>query len=252
MLAIILAQVLTPQMPSIDIYKRAVAAMHTIKAPAYIQYDMSVRTTLPDAIVVQHVKLIERTNAHEVVAHIVDENIHDRAKPFQIAADLFLGHADESAPVNPGALGSGLDDLSDKPLKVIGSVSVMQVHYNVSTAGTDDVPNCSSAIHLKLEPLQYPLVYNLRDVWVEPATSRICKAIAVWAGQVNRKKVLARITLNLNRNGFISQYTTSASARFLTGVVTVQQEGSYENFQSVEKSAWSASTGEQKANDVKH
>jgi hypothetical protein len=68
----------------------------------------------------------------------------------------------------------------------------------------------------------------------------------VWPGQINSKRVIAPITLELDRNGFISHYAVTGSAHFWTGTLTVHQEASYTPVQPAEKSAWSAFAGEQK------
>ncbi len=245
-------------MEPVDIYKRAVAAMHAIQAPAYLQFDTHVTTTVRDAVILQHLTHVERTRDENDVAYEVDENIdlaeRYEAKPFEIAPDLFLAHAVKPMPAsNSEALPSGLDDLTEKPLKIIAVVSATLVHYNVSTVGTEELTNCASAIHLKLDPLKDPLIYNLRDLWVDPGTSRVCKAVAVWQGHVNRTKVIAPVTLSVDGHGFINHYSTSVRARFLTGgVIIVQQEASYDDLHPVEESVWSAFDSEHGASDGTH
>lgn len=171
-------------MVPIDIYKRAVAAMHAVQAPAYLQFNTHVMTTVRGAVLLQNVKHVERTSDHNDVAHEDDNNIdfaeRYEAEAFEVTPDLFLGHAVKTtrAP-NSQSLSSGLDDLTGKPLKTIAVVSATLVHDNVTTVGTKDLVNGVSAIHLKLEPVKDPLIYIIRDLWVDRATARICKAVAV-------------------------------------------------------------------------
>ncbi len=243
-------------MAPVDIYKRAVAAMHAMPAPPYIQFNTQVRTIIRgghEIIIIQRLAHVERTSDQNVVARDVDETIDNRAEPFDIAPDLFVDPAVKAKPAsNSQTLYSGLDDLTDGPLKTIGVVRVTYVHYKVRTAGTEDLPHCASSIHLRLEPLGDPWIYNLRELWVDPATSRICKAVAVWHGHINSTKVIAPITLDLDENGFITHFSTLVSAHFVIGgIVSVQQDGSYDHPQAVDESVWSAFNSEQKANDGK-
>ncbi|HEV2642486.1 MAG TPA: hypothetical protein VGT98_07255, partial [Candidatus Elarobacter sp.] len=249
-------QALSPEMAPVDIYKRAVAAMHAMHAPAYVQFDTRVRTTIREGnelVIVQHLKHVERTNDQNVVARDVDEPIDHRVNPFDIAPDLFFEHAVKAKPASSSdTLSSGLDDLADKSLKTIGVVRVTYVHYKVRTAGTEDLPSCASAIHLQLEPVGDPLIYNLRDLWVEPATSRICKAVAVWRGHIYWKNVIAPITLDLDEHGLITHWITTLRTRLLAAVIISEEEASYENLQPVEESVWTAFNSEQRASKEKH
>jgi len=252
---ILLAEALSAEMPPVDIYKRAVVAMHAIQGPAYLQFDTRVTSKLRGgrgAVILQHIRHVERTSDLNDIAQDVDEDIDPRATPFEIAPDLFLGRPAQNAPAsNSEALTSGLDDLTDKPLKTIAVVSVTRINYNVTTVGTEDIPNCASSIHLKLEPQRDPLIYNLRDLWIDTATSRMCKAVAVWRGHVGAVRVLAPITLNIDGNGFINHFSTLVSARFLVGAMSIQQDASYDHLQAVDKSVWSAADIKQKASDGK-
>jgi len=74
----------------------------------------------------------------------------------------------------------------------------------------------------------------------------------VWHGHINSTKVIAPITLDLDENGFITHFSTLVSAHFVIGgIVSVQQDGSYDHPQAVDESVWSAFNSEQKANDGK-
>jgi hypothetical protein len=122
-------------------------------------------------------------------------------------------------------------------------VSVPLVHYDASTVATEHLPSCPSAIHMKLVPREAPLTYNLRELWVDAATFKICRAVAVFTGHVNLTKVLASITLDLDANGYISHYATSVTGHsFFAGSTTVQQEATYRALEPVDEAVWSAST----------
>lgn len=259
MLALLLAQAIAPDLTPVEIYKQAVATMHAIRPPAFLRYDTRVKTTIPHDVVLQHLKHVERTADRTIVTHDVDEKIDRRAKAFEIGPDLFLGHAAETKPTaSTDTLSSGLDENpSGDKLKTIGAVTVTYVHYTVQTVASEDLPDCARAIHLKLEPTADPLRYNLRDLWVDSTTSRICKAVAVWNGYLNmviqRKRVIAPITLELDRSGFITHWSTAISARFLLGgTMDVDQDGSYESLETIDSSAYELFNVEKLPSETKH
>ena len=246
MIATILAQVLAPDMTSIEIYRRAVAAMHAITAPSYLRYETDVTTAFNAAEIRQHVAHVERTNPFDDALTVVREEQKDakgfRAKAFEIAPDLFLGHGGQTTVASPSqTLESGLDDANQKPLKTIAVVSVPLVHYEVSTVATESLPNCQSAFHLKLVPRESPRTYNLRDLWVESATFKICRAVGVWIGRVNWSKALFSITLDLDANGFIEHFATAGTVRTLFfGSILTKQDATYSSLEPVDAAVWSA------------
>jgi len=259
MIALLLAQAIAPDLTPVEIYKQAVATMHAIRPPSFVRFNTRVKTTIPHDVVVQHLEHVERTADRTVVTHDVDEKIDRRAKAFEIAPDLFLGHAVETkTAARTDTLSSGLDDTpSGEKLKTIGAVTVSYVHYHVQTVASEDLPDCARAIHLKLEPIADPLRYNLRDLWVDSATSRICKAVAVWNGYINiiiqRKRVVAPITLELDRSGFITHWSTAISARFLIGApISIEQDGSYDNLEPIESSDFDAFKTKKLPSETKH
>ena len=49
-----------------------------------------------------------------------------------------------------------------------------RTHEQSSDDGPSAAPcQCPAAIHLKLDPLHKPLLYNLRELWIDPASARI-------------------------------------------------------------------------------
>ena len=222
--------------------------MRAIVAPAYFEYTTKVTATIgpPDGVIFQAFAHVERTSDRTDAAEMVDEQKDDGARrnhyfenPFPIAPDLFLGRTGTPVPdANADAFHVGLDDGVDHPMKTIAVVASSQAHYKVRSLGMEDLPNCASAIHLKLDPIKDPLTYNLRDLWVESETSRICKAVAVWRGRVDYTRVLASITLDLDEHGFINHYTTLVSGHtllFLGPIVSVRQDAAFANLQAVDE-----------------
>ena len=134
----------------------------------------------------------------------------------RIHPDLFLGH--ESEPVNSQALTLQSDAEENQPLKTIGSVTAQTQVYNVTNAGFEDLPRCNSALHLVLKPRFNPLRYNLRDVWINPPTSRICRAVAVWRDPIDA-------------SGFVDHWATSGVARFLGMPYAMAQDWTYSNIE---------------------
>jgi hypothetical protein len=93
------------------------------------------------------------------------------------------------------------------------------------------------AIHLKLEPYQKPLVYNLRDLWVAQATARICKAKAEWRATVMVPTVTT-VTLDLNSDGYIDRYRTFATAHVLIGTISATQSAAFTDIAPIDESVW--------------
>ena len=247
MIAAMLAQAMIPDLHAMKIYRNAVAAMHAIAAPAYLRYEADVTTTISGAGAIrQLVAHVERTTPFDDALHLIREDRNNTsrnayAKAFVVPPDLFLGHGLQTSVASSSeTLVSGLDDTNEKPLKTIAVVSAPLVHYDASIVFTESLPTCPGAIHLNLMPREAPLTYNLRELWVDAATSKICRAVAVYNGRVNHSKVLASITLDLDSNGFIDHFATSVTGRsFLTGSTTARQEGTFRSLETVDASAWS-------------
>jgi len=229
-------------MAPLTIYRSALARMRSVTAPAYLQFKLQATTAFSGSIVIQHFVGVERTADRKRKFRDVDAVIQRNVWPFELAPDLFLGHTGLATPApSANEFTFGLDETSTKPLSTIATVT-SNSRYSVTLDGVEDLQGCGHALHLKLKPLQDPMRYNLRELWVDASDARICKATGVWFATVERKKIVATIALDLNADGLINHYRTSVSARFLVLTVSGRQDGSINDIRSVSDTVWSAAT----------
>ncbi len=235
------AQPLSTDMTPLDMYRRALATMHAAEAPPFLQFKVAANTTFKGTVWIQHFVHVERTSDRREKIRAVDVELHRNVHPLDVAPDLFLGHASATAPESgPNVFSVGLETGTAKSLSTIATVE-NRSHYKVTLSGREVLSGCGQAIHLKLEPLTAPMAYNLRDLWIDPATSRICKARAVWWSILDimyPQKVVATVTLDLNADGLIEHYATSVSARQLLATETARQDASFSDIRSVNESVW--------------
>jgi D-alanyl-D-alanine carboxypeptidase len=236
------AQAISTDMAPVDIYRRALATMRSVEAPAYLQFKQQSNTTFSGHTipVIQHLVHLERTADRTYKIRDVDVDVAHNVTAAVFPPDLFLAHASSATPSpDSNSFPIGLDDVDPKPLKTIAT-TIAKSAYKVTLVGADYLPGCGSAIHLKLEPLRDPVRYNVRGLWIDPNTSRICKANAVWQGQINGKKVYGEVTLSLNADGLIDRYSFSATARFVVASISAHQDGFLTDIRSVSQLVWAA------------
>lgn len=234
---------LTPQMPPTQIYYSALATMRSAEAPAFLQFNVETTTTFHRSVVVQHFAHVERTADQNDKFRDVDATVNRNYSPLEVAPDLFLGHSIARTPApDSSAFSVGLESENAAPLATIATVAANSPYYTISTAGVAQLENCGTAIHLKLEPRKDPLRYNLRDLWIDEATSRICRAAAVWRAAVEVPTV-ATVTLDVNANGYITHFYTLATAHVLVGTISASQDGTFTGIQPADESAWESGPG---------
>jgi hypothetical protein len=246
-LSFLLAQVISP-IPSppespatpLDMYRQAIKTMHSITAPAYLEYGVSIHTSHKGRNVVQHfdeVTVVEKT-ADGTGRLYVSGDRKTFTGSLQFSPDLFLGHT--SGTDSSQRLTIQSEAAPSQQLKTIGTVSVQNQVYDITNAGSEDLPQCSSSIHLALKPRFDPLRYNLREVWIDPTTSRICRAVAVWRDPVEfavRIQTVFAVTLDLDANGFVAHWTTTGVAKVMGMPYAMTQDGTFSNIIAVTETA---------------
>ena len=244
LLAVILSHAVSLDMAPVDIYKRAIETMRSIQAPAYLEYQGEEDTTQHGKMAVRRFHAIEQTSDRTAIElDSGDTSATSRKERPPIVPDMFLGHSTQSMPdVDSHVLVLGAETQPNSGLKTIATVvSSSPVPYEVTTVGSEDIAGCGgNAIHLKLQPLTRPLVYNLRDVWVNPASSQVCKAIAIWNAPVGLTRQNVSVTLDVNNDGFIYHWSLSATAHYILGAYGIEQEASYTDISAVSASEWAA------------
>jgi len=246
-LGLLLAQIILPvpapvasALSPLELYRQSIRTMHSITAPTFLEYDVRIRTLHKGRNVVQHFD--QFTNVEETADRTGRLSVSGDRRTFpsfvRIHPDLFLGHVTGS--LNARALTIQSEADSGQQLKTIGVVTVQNQVYDVSNAGSEDLPSCRSAVHLVLKPLYDPLRYNLRDVWVNPTTSRICRAVAVWRDPVEfavQVPTVFSVTLDVDSSGFVSHWETTGVAKFIGMPYSMTQDWTYSNIMPVSESA---------------
>jgi CubicO group peptidase (beta-lactamase class C family) len=232
-----LSEPITADTSGADIYRLALERMRSVPAPPYLQYKLHVVTTYHADTVTQNFLHVERTAGRKDKIRNIDLDFDREFIPFEVVPDLFLGHTAAPA-VDVNGLSVGLDDPAAKPLKTIGKVVHTQLHYTVTRAGVDDLARCPAAIHLRLEPLSDPMIYNLRDLWIDAASGAICRANAVYRAHINFTMTDATITLDLDADGLIDRYRSLVTVHLLFGTDSALQVAAYDDILTVDEAAW--------------
>jgi hypothetical protein len=243
--ALIVAQATAPPASTpADIYKRAVMAMRAVHDPAYLRFDLDERFTHAASVVVFAGEELERTQDRGAYLRLTsDPGAKPKHYTLPIPPDLFLkSGAGAGVPSTDSQLVSGLDN-SANPLKTIASVQAIGIHYAIDSLPDEDIPGCASALHLRLAPSEDPLRYNLRELWINPGTFQICRAIAIWRAPVAGHMQDVSVSLDVDPNGFVEHWQISTTARALLGSYSLQQETSYRNIQPTDETAWSSFGG---------
>jgi len=230
----------TPTLTPREVYVRVVTTMHAIETPPYLRFDAEVRFTHGSKVVDRSTEDFERTEDRRTFVRPsggAPGTSQEISLP--IPPDLFLGHSPPSAlpsPTPESQLASGLDDTGG--LKNIATVQAINVHYVVDALPLEDLPNCAEAIHLRLEPMGDPLRYNLRELWIDPATFRICRAIAVWRAPVITHDQDVSVLLDVDSGGYVTHWEITATARVAFGSYTVRQDVYFSSIEPINAAIW--------------
>jgi hypothetical protein len=201
--------------PAEQTYFNTLAVMHAIPNPPFLRFGFhfeQVATGAPDHQEDWHaVERTEdgRTSLKDDRGKDRPEGGAERGRPFYyIRPDLFLKPSAAPSPQQFGIV-------TDTPYKVIGSTRTA-THY-VITGASGDVVDCPGATHLRLRPKAGadPFYYNLRELWITPASGRICKAIAVWnAGLYYWHRISVEFTLDVDaETSLIQRWSAGGVAR---------------------------------------
>jgi len=190
-----------------EVYFDALAAMRAIPDPPYLRFDYHYVQVVGTRDHQEDWHAVERTRDGHV--RFTDDRGNERPAGSRagfayLPPDVFL----KPAVASPEQFGI----VTDTPYKVIGSTGARTTHYVITDAGGDPVAECPGATHLRLRPKTGgdPLYYNLRELWITPATGRICRAVAVWKlyhfGHPSAVDVLVDLDA---QTGLVNRYTTA-------------------------------------------
>jgi hypothetical protein len=129
---------------------------------------------------------------------------------------------------------------ADTPYTVIGSTGTHTTHYTVTDASGEPAADCPGATHLRLRPKAGadPFYYNLRELWITPASGRVCEVIAVWnSGTFNGHRFSMAFALHIAaETGLIDRWLSTGVARSAIFSSSYRIEGRYTNV-TAERSA---------------
>jgi hypothetical protein len=214
-----------------QIYLRALATMHALPNSAYLQFAYDWWQITNDSTRTRaywNITLQTSTG----VAHMVrqsDGKVVD--EPFVMRPDVLLSHPAPSTSPNPTEFQLGVDVDPAEKLPTIAVVVARAVHYDVTLIGlARAAPGCTRAYHLKLVPNSHRERDNLRELWVDTSSFRVCKAVAIWnGGVVNGKVFPVTFTLVFDSNGLISTWSADGSVGPKGEQAHYIASGSYEN-----------------------
>jgi Beta-lactamase len=129
---------------------------------------------------------------------------------------------------------------ADTPYTVIGSTGTHTTHYTVIDVSGEPAADCPGATHLRLRPKAGadPFYYNLRELWITPASGRVCEVIAVWnSGTFNGHRFSMAFALHIAaETGLIDRWLSTGVARSGIFSSSYRIEGRYTNV-TAERSA---------------
>ncbi len=123
--------------------------------------------------------------------------------------DLFIGRGNAAQQKGQASFEIGTD--APPHIPTIDTIYTSR-RYTIALVGTEPRSWCGDAFHLTLTPKGDPLRDNLRDLWIDRTTFRICEAKAVRKVRIG-SPVDALMTIRLRRDGYVSSYLTTATGR---------------------------------------
>jgi len=204
-------------------YVRSIQTMRAIHDPQFLSFQYEFDQVLGEQHQHAMSTIVFRTS--DGLAHETDASGKVIDTLFPIRPDLFIGdwmsrsaatsHGQETSVLTvdngavsaPGAAGS-----DGKDMTVIGRVTTIAVHYDITRAASDPVPNCPDPVHLRLVPRSEPLRYNIREMWIDANTSRVCRAVLSWnIGHVGKRIFPIDVTVLLNADGFVTSWEATGA-----------------------------------------
>jgi len=213
--------------PAIDpqvMLEHALAQVHRIHVAPYLQYDYSVELT--------H-KSRTRSYAYEVL-----ERMSDHVGRFTgLTADG--SYSDDvhvwKTFVSPGLfLNAVADDVSDESAGGLTTIGrVIAVPYRATYAGQETAGDCAQAYHLELQPTGDPDMHQLRDLWIDPVSVRICRAtLEMRIFIISRERV--NVTVDLATDQFVERVHLAGKGHTLLGTYSLAADGSFRDVRNVE------------------
>ena len=219
-----------------EIYLQALATMHALPEKPFLQFSYDWQVTQNDVRADGNWSMTLQSSTG--IAHMVqrsDGKVID--EPFLMRPDLLIAHPAPAAtpPASAFVLGTDVDPAEKLP--TIAVVVARAIRYDVTLIGRGTAPGCAGAYHLGLVPITDPERNNLRELWVDTSTFRVCRAIAIWkAGVADGHIFPVTFTLFFDRNGFISTWSAEGAVGQARAQTRYVASGAYEDVKQLDAS----------------
>jgi hypothetical protein len=213
-----------------QIYLQALATMHALPNSAYLQFAYDWWQITNDSVRTRaywNITLQTSTGMARMVRQSDGKVIEE---PFVMRPDVLLSHPAPITSPSPTDFQLGVDVDPGERLPTIATVVARDARYVVTLIGMSRAPGCAQAYDLKLVPKSHRERDNLRELWVDTSSFRVCKAVAIWnGGVVNGKIFPVTFSLSFDLNGLISTWSADGSVGPKGEQAHYIASGSYEN-----------------------
>ncbi len=213
----------TPPDPQV-LFERALVRVHETHVAPYLQYDLSMALTHKSLTKTYAYDVIERMADHtgRFTSLTADGSDSDDVHIWKtlVSPGLFLNAVAQALPSAP----------ADGP-PTIGRV--VSVPYRATLVGEDGAGDCAQAYHLALRPTSDPDLHQLREIWIEPASMRICRAtLEKRVYIISRERV--DVTVDLGPGQFVDHYHLAGKGHTPLGTYSLAVDGSFRDVRNVE------------------
>jgi D-alanyl-D-alanine carboxypeptidase len=217
----------------VDLYFRSLAVMKAIAVPAFVELDYTLhlahrgrrRAQVWHAIV----RSADAQGRYEALNADGSRTRDVKIWPTPVPPALFLART----PRADKTVTAGVDEVPASALPTIGRVQASA--YRISLAGREEANGCPDAYRLALVPKRDPDVFNLRTLWIDASTLRICRANVAWMLWIIVRTPVV-VTADVGPDGFVSHWTTTGTGRTPLGPYTLGADVRYSDIRTFEGS----------------
>jgi hypothetical protein len=196
------------------LFAEAIRQAHATTLPPFLSYEYSVTLEHHSKTKSYRYDVLERTSDHYARFTGLDPD-------GSLSDDVHL----HSVLVSPALFLSAVraEDDSAAPESI---ATVYASPYDISLAGTEPAGSCAAAFKLELRPKTEPETHALRELWVDTASGRICRATLfkmVWI--IAREPVL--IDMEIGPDGYVSRWHLAGTGRFIVGSYSLRADGAF-------------------------
>jgi hypothetical protein len=224
----------TPAAPSLDgsaLYQRAMAAMHDIQQPPFLQYRYDLTLEHKSKEKRQAYQVLERTSDHRARFVALNSDGSPR-QDISVGATLLPPGAFLEAiasDVNPeGEPGAA----SPAPATI---ARVFASAYDVTLVGREAAIGCPNAYRLALSPKTGfdPHKHLLRELWLNADSYAICSATVLERVSIISKEDVL-VSVDVNAAGYVTRWSLSGTGHLVVGTYALTAVGTYAGIEAVQ------------------